>query len=56
VGSGPEPDRDTRGDEQQALEQIRRPFERCREIARDARPVSEHDEQGEEPEEAPAGR
>jgi hypothetical protein len=50
VGVGPEPDRDTRGDEQQALEEIRRLFERYREIARHAMPVDEHDEQPEEPE------
>ena len=56
MGVGPEPDRDTRGDEQQALEEIRRLFERYREAARDARPVSEYDEQVEEPEEAPAAR
>jgi hypothetical protein len=46
VGVGPEPDRDTRGDEQ--LEEIRRLFERYRDAARDARPTSEHDEQAEE--------
>ena len=53
MGVGPEPDRDTRGDEQQALEEIRRLFERYREIARHAMPVDEHDEQAEEPEGAP---
>jgi hypothetical protein len=56
VGVGPEPDRDTRGDERLALEEIRALFARYREIARDAMAVTEHDEQAEEPEEAPAAR
>jgi hypothetical protein len=57
VGVGSEPDRDTRGDEQQALEEIRRLFERYRRTARHGM-VAERDEpadvQDEETEEAPA--
>jgi hypothetical protein len=43
VGVGPEPDRDTRGDDQLALEEIRRLFDRYRRIARHGM-VSERDE------------
>jgi hypothetical protein len=55
MGVGPEPDRDTRGDDQLALEEIRRLFDRYRQIARHGM-VSEHDEIGEieEAEEPPA--
>jgi hypothetical protein len=55
VGTGPEPDRDTRGDDQLALEEIRRLFDRYRQIARHGM-VSEHDEidEIEEAEEPPA--
>ena len=34
MGVGPAPDRDTRGDDQLALEEIRRLFDRYRQIAR----------------------
>jgi hypothetical protein len=34
VGLGPEPDRDTRGDDQLALEEIRRLFDRYRKVHR----------------------
>jgi hypothetical protein len=34
VSVGPEPDRDARGDDQLALEEIRRLFERDRQVAR----------------------
>jgi hypothetical protein len=55
VGGGPEPDRDTRGDDQLALEEIRRLFDRYREVARHGM-VSERDELEEikEAEEPPA--
>jgi hypothetical protein len=43
VGVGPEPDRDTRGADQLALEEIRRLFDRYRQIARHGM-VSERDE------------
>jgi len=52
VGVGPEPERDTRADDQLALEEIRGLFERYRQIAHHGM-VSERDE-NEEPEEAPA--
>jgi len=52
VGVEREPDRDTRGDDQLALEEIRRLFERYRQIARHGM-VTERDE-NEEREEAPA--
>jgi hypothetical protein len=55
VGGGPEPDRDTRGDDQLALEEIRRLFDRYREVARHGM-VNERDELEEikEAEEPPA--
>jgi hypothetical protein len=55
VGVGPEPDRDTRGDDQLALEEIRRLFDRYRQIARHGM-VTERDEteEIEAAEEAPA--
>jgi hypothetical protein len=43
VGVGPEPDRDTRSDDQLALEEIRRLFDRYRQIGRHGM-VTEHDE------------
>jgi hypothetical protein len=43
VGVGHEPDRDLRDDEQQALEEIRRLFDRYRQTARHG-VVTEHDE------------
>jgi hypothetical protein len=43
VGVGPEPARDTRGDDQLALEEIRRLFDRYRQIARHGM-VTERDE------------
>jgi hypothetical protein len=46
VGVGHEPDRDTQGDEQQALEEIRRLFARYRQIARHG-VVAERDEPAE---------
>jgi hypothetical protein len=46
VGVGYEPDRDTRTDDQQALEEIRRVFARHRERARHGI-VIEHDEPAE---------
>lgn len=46
MGVGYEPDRDTRTDDQQALEEIRRLFARYRESARHA-VVIEHDEPAE---------
>jgi hypothetical protein len=46
-----EPDRHTRGDDQPALEEIRRLFERYRQIARHGM-VTERDE-NEDPEEVP---
>ena len=55
MGVGPEPDRDTRGDDQLALEEIRRLFDRYRQIARHGM-VTESDEIEEitETEEPPA--
>jgi hypothetical protein len=55
VGTGPEPDRDTRGDDQLALEEIRRLLDRYRQIARHGR-VAERDEiqEIEEAQEPPA--
>jgi hypothetical protein len=55
VGGGPEPDRDTRGDDQLALVEIRRLFDRYRQIARHGM-VTERDEIEEitETEEPPA--
>jgi hypothetical protein len=55
VGVGTEPDRDTRGDDQLALEEIRRLFDRYRQIARHGM-VSERDEieETEEAEQPPA--
>jgi hypothetical protein len=57
VGVGYEPDRDTRSDDQQALEEIRRLFARYREAARHG-VVIEHYEpaelRAEEPEETQA--
>ena len=46
MGVGHEPDRDTRRDDQQALEEIRRLFARYREVARHG-VVIEHDEPAE---------
>jgi hypothetical protein len=46
VGDGHEPDRDTQGDEQQALEEIRQLFARDRQIARHG-VVTERDEPAE---------
>ncbi|HEX2412657.1 MAG TPA: hypothetical protein VHJ39_15930 [Solirubrobacteraceae bacterium] len=48
---GREPDRDTRSDDEQALEEIRRLFARYRQIARHGM-VAERDEAAEEPEAA----
>jgi hypothetical protein len=55
VGVGPEPDRDRRGDDQLALAEIRRLFDRYRQIARHGT-VTERDEIDEikEAEEPPA--
>jgi hypothetical protein len=55
MGVGPEPDRDTRGDDPLALEEIRRLFDRYRQIARHGM-VTERDEIEEitETEEPPA--
>lgn len=55
MGVRPEPDRDTRGDDQLALEEIRRLFDRYRQIARHGM-VTERDEIEEitEAEEPPA--
>ena len=53
MGVGPEPDRDTRRDEQLALQEIRRLFDRYRQIARHGM-VTERDETAEEPEAARA--
>lgn len=50
---GREPDQETRSDDDQALEEIRRLFARYRRIARHGM-VSERDETAEEPEEAEA--
>jgi hypothetical protein len=55
VDAGPAPDRDTRGEDQLALDEIRRLFDRYREIARHGM-VRERDEieEIEEAEEPPA--
>ena len=55
MGVGPEPDRDPRRDEQLALQEIRRLFDRYRKIARHGM-VTERDEidEIEEAEEPPA--
>ena len=57
MGVGNEPDRETRGDEQQALEEIRLLFARYRQMARHGM-VTERDEhaelQAEESRDAPA--
>jgi hypothetical protein len=57
VGDRYEPDRDTRDDEQQALDEIRRLFARYRRVARHGM-VTEPEEQAylrsEEPKDAPA--
>jgi hypothetical protein len=52
VAEGNEPDRNPRGDDQQALEEIRRLFARYRQVARHG--VATERDDAEEPEEAPA--
>jgi hypothetical protein len=49
----PEPDRDTRRDDEQSLEEIRRLFARYRQIARHGQ-VTERDEPAEVPTEEPS--
>jgi hypothetical protein len=53
MGDEREPDRDTRRDDEQALEEIRQLFARYRQVARHGM-VTEHDETAEEPEAARA--
>jgi hypothetical protein len=56
VPVGSEQDRDTRRDEQQLVEEVRRLFERYRETARHATEAVEHRGEAESPERAPALR
>jgi hypothetical protein len=48
VGVRPEPDRDKRADDEQALDEIRRRFARYRQIARHGQ-VTEHDKPADAP-------